>query len=92
MDRKVIIGMCVSAVLFACCTGKPKKAAVEEQEDLKAKEMFQGIWLSDDTEIPLMRVDGDTVYYTATHSPIGIVRHYTSASCFKIQANRRSAR
>ena len=55
MDRKVIIGMCVSAVLFACCTGKPKKAAVEEQEDLKAKEMFQGIWLSDDTEIPLMR-------------------------------------
>lgn len=63
MDRKVIIGMCVSAVLFACCTGKPKKAAVEEQEDLKAKEMFQGIWLSDDTEIPLMRVDGDTVYY-----------------------------
>ena len=33
MDRKVIIGMCVSAVLFACCTGKPKKAAVEEQEE-----------------------------------------------------------
>lgn len=34
-----------------------------QQEDLTAKEMLQGIWIDDETDMPLMRISGDTIYY-----------------------------
>ena len=29
---------------------------------MSAKELLQGIWLDDETESPLMRIEGDTIY------------------------------
>lgn len=58
--RKFVIGVC-SIILLAACSGNGKDA--KPTEDLTAKNMLQGIWLDDETEMPLMRFDGDTIYY-----------------------------
>lgn len=56
-------------VLFIACNGKSKGTeSSENNEDLLAKDMLQGIWLDDDTEAPLMHVMGDTIYYTDSQS------------------------
>lgn len=58
--RRFIIGLC-SIILFTACSGSGKD--VKFTEDLAAKEMLQGIWLDDDMEMPIMRIEGDTIYY-----------------------------
>ncbi len=35
---------------------------------MNAKELLQGIWLDNETENPLMRVEGDTIYYADAQS------------------------
>lgn len=56
-------------VLFISCSGKGKEqGGSDNNEDQKAKELLQGIWLDDDTESPLMRVKGDTIYYADAQS------------------------
>lgn len=32
------------------------------------KQLLQGIWVNDETEMPLMRIEGDTVYYANPQS------------------------
>lgn len=49
-------------VLLASC-GNSGNGQISEKEDLTAKELLQGIWLNDETEMPLMRISGDTIYY-----------------------------
>ena len=57
------------AILFAACSGnKSPHSLQQEKEDLSAKELLQGIWLDDETESPLMRVEGDTIYYADAQS------------------------
>lgn len=48
------------AFLFAC---QGKKNNSLRSEDSEAKKELQGIWVDDETESPLMRVKGDTIYY-----------------------------
>lgn len=51
------------------CVNKHKNT--ETEEDSKAKELFQGIWLDDDSETVLFKVQGDTIYYAdIQNSPI----------------------
>ncbi len=50
------------AIFFAACSGnKSPHSLQQEKEDLSAKGLLQGIWLDDETESPLMRVEGDTI-------------------------------
>ena len=53
---------------MACTGNKNSYFSEEEKEDSNAKEMLQGIWLDDETESPLMRVEGDTIYYADVQS------------------------
>lgn len=56
-------------ILFIACSGKGKETnSPEISEDFLAKDMLQGIWLDNDTEVPLMRIMGDTIYYTDPQS------------------------
>lgn len=48
-------------VLLASCSKIQKKNSTEE--DLTAKQMLQGIWVDDETDMPLIRINGDTIYY-----------------------------
>ena len=54
--------MVLLAAALTACGGK-SQTEVEVKEDLTAKQLLQGIWLDDDTELPLLRVEGDSIYY-----------------------------
>ena len=58
----------IAIFLMACTGNKNSYFSEEEKEDSNAKEMLQGIWLNDETESPLMRVEGDTIYYADAQS------------------------
>lgn len=59
----MLAGFCAVVFLSACTGGGKEAAKGEMEEDLTAKELLQGIWLDDDTDMPLMRIEGDTIYY-----------------------------
>lgn len=52
--------------LTSCGSNKGGDSSVEE--DLTAKSLLQGVWLDDETEMPLVRIVGDTIYYTDPQS------------------------
>ena len=61
----------ISLIVFfsAACSGNKNLYFSEQgKEDANAKELLQGIWLDDETESPLMRVEGDTIYYADVQS------------------------
>lgn len=61
----------ISLMVFGtvACGGNKNSYFLEQgKEDTSAKELLQGIWVDDETEIPLMRVEGDTIYYADSQS------------------------
>jgi len=67
MIKYVVISL-IAIFLMACTGNKNSYFSEEEKEDSNAKEMLQGIWLNDETESPLMRVEGDTIFYADSQS------------------------
>lgn len=63
------VAILVVAIFLATCSGNKKPdSPIQEEENIYAKELLQGIWLDDETESPLMRVIGDTIYYSDSQS------------------------
>ena len=58
--KRLVIELCCVIALAACGNSKEQKMA---EEDSTAKAMLQGVWIDDETELPLMRIEGDTIYY-----------------------------
>ena len=58
------ISMVLVVVLVSSCSST-KNGENSDREDLTAKELLQGVWLDDETDMPLMRISGDTIYYAA---------------------------
>lgn len=56
------------AILLFSCNGSKTSHTSEQEEDLSAKKLLQGIWLDEESDSPLMRVDGDTIYYADSQS------------------------
>ena len=52
-----------SIVSLCSCSVKNKDVSGAD-EDLTAKELLQGIWLDDETDTPLFKIEGDTIYYS----------------------------
>lgn len=52
----------VLTVLLGSC-GSNRGGEASEKEDLTAKQLLQGVWLDDETEMPLMHIEGDSIYY-----------------------------
>lgn len=52
-----------SVILVACFSCVGGTSSTLNTENLDAKAMLQGIWVEDNTEEVVFRVDGDTVYY-----------------------------
>lgn len=59
------ISIVLVIVLTSC--NNVKSGETSSKEDLTAKEMLQGIWIDDETDMPLMRISGDTIYYVDPH-------------------------
>lgn len=63
------VAISLMVVLSAACSStNSSNFPDEEKEDKDAKELLQGIWLEDESESPLMRVEGDTIYYADAQS------------------------
>lgn len=52
----------VLIVLLTSCGGSGN-GHTSAKEDIAAKELLQGIWLDEETNMLLMRISGDTIYY-----------------------------
>lgn len=60
----------VILAFLSACSPKQEKTS-EQTEDLESKSLLQGIWLDDDTESPMIRIEGDTLYYAdPTAAPV----------------------
>ena len=58
------IGTLISCLVFLIsCSGPSSNGKKEEKENREAKQLLQGIWIDDDSEIPLLQIKGDTIYY-----------------------------
>ncbi len=59
--------ICIVLLLFiffvSGCKNKPGNQAEEQQEDLTAKKMLQGIWINADDETVAFKVQGDSIFY-----------------------------
>lgn len=55
-------------VLLVACNRATNQSTTGQIEDLQSKELLQGIWINEDTESPLMRILGDTIYYADKQS------------------------
>ena len=63
-----VIGM---LCLFNSCQNSKQKEQSSDKEDIHSKELLQGIWLDDDSENVLFKVQGDTIYYAdALNAPV----------------------
>lgn len=71
--KKLVIELCCVIALAACGNGKEQKTV---EEDATAKALLQGVWINDETELPLMRIEGDTIYYADPEYP-RIIQDYT---------------
>ncbi|WP_321480209.1 DUF4738 domain-containing protein [uncultured Bacteroides sp.] len=62
MKKKILVPF-MALLVVACHTGNKTGDNSKQKEDRNAKAQLQGIWIDDDSETPLMRVFGDTIYY-----------------------------
>ena len=74
----------VLVVSLASCSNR-QTGEVSVKEDLIAKQLLQGIWVNDETEMPLMRIEGDTVYYANLSRLFTIQSTYTAMNRWPIR-------
>ena len=55
-------------ILLIACNNTKKQNSLEQSENVKAKELMQGIWIDDESDIPLLFIKGDTIYYANSQS------------------------
>ncbi|WP_321331311.1 DUF4738 domain-containing protein [uncultured Bacteroides sp.] len=60
--KKFIALLLMTFFIFACNSGKATDSL--KKENLDAKAQLQGIWVDDDSDNPLIRIEGDTIYYS----------------------------
>lgn len=61
-----VLAMCMAwqlAWLLSSCGSRPSVAERLPEEDREAKALLQGVWMNENTGQPMMRVEGDTIYY-----------------------------
>lgn len=54
--------------LLIACNNTKKQNSLEQSENVKAKKLMQGIWIDDESDIPLLFIKGDTIYYADSQS------------------------
>ena len=73
MKQSINILLCACLIMaMASCGHKQDGQKAEQQEDVAAKKMLQGVWIDNDDEDDVaFRVKGDTIYYPdSTSQPV----------------------
>lgn len=60
---KFIVAVIGILCVLCSCQNNKQKEQVSDEEDTRSKELLQGIWMDDDSENILLKVQGDTIYY-----------------------------
>lgn len=63
MNVKALFLYIFLCICFSACNGNKETVTGKRSEDLKAKQLLQGIWVDSDEENVVFRVKGDTIYY-----------------------------
>ena len=63
MDKRYFIVLVMTVLLGCVSCKRVDKPAETRQEDIQAKKMLQGIWISADDESPSLMAKGDTIFY-----------------------------
>lgn len=58
-----LFSIAILLAVFSSCRPSLQRSSVPE-EDEEAKALLQGIWLDDNTETALLKIKGDTIYYS----------------------------
>ena len=66
--KRYLFYFCFLSALASSCGGEHKSDVPKLQEDAKAKQLLQGIWLNDEAGDVAFKVKGDTIYYPDTTS------------------------
>lgn len=67
--QKQTLALWLITLLTAC--GNPQAKDAPQEENREAKSLLQGIWLDDNTETALLKVQGDTIFYAdAATAPV----------------------
>ncbi|MGI6242340.1 MAG: DUF4738 domain-containing protein [Prevotella sp.] len=61
MNYKFLLSLICALALFSCKDNNSKSNV--PQEDTKAKQMLQGIWINEESQSVVFRVKGDSVFY-----------------------------
>lgn len=67
--KKLYLALIAGCLILPGCRDRQRENAA--QEDLRAKQMLQGVWVNDDDGEPAWKVKGDTIYFPdATSQPL----------------------
>lgn len=61
MEKKYLLLLLLGMGLYGCKDKRPQPAAL--QEDIKAKQMLQGVWINEDNQSVAFQAKGDTIFY-----------------------------
>lgn len=72
--RAFVSVVCLTLLLSSCLGNrKSRESGLPEADDGQRIEMLQGIWLDDDTEMPVMKVRGDSIWLSRSGVPFCFV-------------------
>ena len=60
MKKGLVFVSVLAAVLFGACSVGTSN---DDREDAEAKKLLQGLWLDSETSVPILKAQGDTIYY-----------------------------
>lgn len=67
---KIVVAVLLLLSMFASCTSKKadEEGARQHATDTRVLEELQGVWLDDNTEAPLFKIEGDSIYYAGQNN------------------------
>ncbi len=60
---KFFLFLAIALFITTNCNNNKNKGDNEQAEDLQAKKSLQGIWIDEDTETVLFKIEGDSIFY-----------------------------
>ena len=60
---RLFLLLTITIFVAVSCNNNKNKEDNEQAEDLQAKKSLQGIWLDEDTETVLFKIQGDSIFY-----------------------------
>lgn len=77
---KMVLSAMLCACLFAACAGNAGKEGekAQKERDLAARRQLQGVWIDDNTGLPMIRIKDDSIFFVSqSGAPV----------CFKISGD-----